>query len=183
MSSSQPADNVQTLDNSELYARLTAAVGRLLDHQKEGVGGLACACDGDPWVNSPSTECPHRQEVARLHAEVTGRPHVIILDVAGPMTGVTSVTVPRGEVIIDTRTRDVILVQDLDGRQRHIRWPWQHAATTGEALVMAAHAARDEPDPDKVQKLAALMSDFGDANLVALARHLLANGVQLPDAS
>ncbi|MFG6197705.1 hypothetical protein [Nonomuraea sp. JJY05] len=186
MSDTQPADNVRTLMNSELYAHMHAAVGRLLEHQKEGVGGRACPCEEDPW--DASTACPYREEVTRLHAEVADRPHAVILDVAGPMTGpttgVASVVVPNGKVSIDSRTRDVFLsTRDTNGLTRFIRWPWQDAATTGEALVMAAHAARDEPDPDKVQKLVTLISDFGDTNLVALARHLLTSGVQLPNAS
>ncbi|MGV9383495.1 hypothetical protein ACWDRB_47315 [Nonomuraea sp. NPDC003707] len=181
MSHPQPADDVRTLMNSELYAHLHAAVGRLLEHQKEAISGRACPCDINPWDSG--TECPYGQEVAQLHAEVADRPHVVILDVAGPIPGVVSVKVPNGEVAIDPRNRDVILIQVLGGMQRHIRWKWQDAATTGEALVTVAHAARDEPDPDKVQQLAALMSDFDDTNLVAMARHLLASGVQVPDAS
>ncbi|MFC7713133.1 hypothetical protein [Nonomuraea recticatena] len=84
---------------------------------------------------------------------------MIILDVASPMRGVASVVVPRGEVFIDPGTRDVVLTRVVGGMQRHIRWTWREAATTGEVLVMAAHATRDEPDPDQVQKLATLMAD------------------------
>ncbi|WP_043637110.1 hypothetical protein [Nonomuraea candida] len=177
--SPEHTSDVRTLDNSELYAHLHTAVGRLLEHQKQGVGGRACPCDIDPWDSR--TECLYRQEVAKLHAEVADRPDVIILDMSGPVSA--PLVVPGGTVAIDSHTRDIVLTQDIDGKRRYIRWRWQDATTTGEALMLAARTVRDEPDPAKVQQLAALMSDFGDTNLVTLARHLLASGVQFPDAS
>ncbi|WP_138673045.1 hypothetical protein [Nonomuraea turkmeniaca] len=156
-------------------------MGRLLDHQQQTESKHACLHDADPWARS--ADCPLRQEVADLHAEIATRGDMIVLDAATPIPGFASAKVPGGEVGIDLGTREVVLIQHVDGIPRRIRWIWEDALVAGEVLMTAAIAARNQPDPAQVEKLAVMMHDFGDSDLVALARHLIASGVQLPDAS
>ncbi|MGW4967667.1 hypothetical protein ACWEPL_61555 [Nonomuraea sp. NPDC004186] len=88
---SQPAKSLRSLLNSELLRRFHAAVGRLLDHQQQTEAKHACLHDADPWA--PSVDCPLRQEVAELHAEIATRGDMIVLAAANPIPGFASVKV------------------------------------------------------------------------------------------
>ncbi|MET7335961.1 hypothetical protein [Nonomuraea sp. NPDC005650] len=162
----------------DLFEQLTTALGTLIEHVR---GDAACrdGCISHMTPQNSSSDCPAYDNAVTLLEQTRRRRTLIVLDtVAAPIAGVENIKIPRGEVGIDLESSRVVLwskdpVPSYTGAE---------AIEVGTVLVAAGREAARQPDPDEVDLLARTMADYGDSNLVELARHLLKSGYQRVDS-